>query len=111
MARRLWICRSLYRNPASMIAFTYRSARSGSLVAGLGIAIAVEMVVLHLWLVARHPVLAWALTLTSLATLVWLAADYHALGRGAVRLDDDALDLRVGRRFVLRLTRTAVLDA
>jgi len=45
-----------------MMEFTYRSARSGSLVVGLGLAIAVETVVVHLWLGAKHPVLAWALT-------------------------------------------------
>lgn len=94
-----------------MVEFTYRSARSGSLVGGLGLVIAIETAALHLWLAARHPVLAWTLTAGSLATLAWLAADYHALGRGAVRLDDDTLDLRVGRRLSLRLPRTAVLAA
>lgn len=91
--------------------FTYRSARSGSLLAGLGLALLVETVVLHLWLVGRHPVLAWTLTALSAATLLWLAADYRALGRGAVRVSDDALDLRVGRRFAARLPRSDVASA
>jgi hypothetical protein len=90
-------------------AFTYRSARSGSVVGGLGLVIAIETVALHLWLAARHPVAAWALTAGSLATLGWLAADYRALGRGAVLLDGDTVDLRVGRRAAVRLPRTAVL--
>ena len=51
--------------------FTYRSARSGSLLAGLGLALLIETVVLHLWLVERHPVLAWILTGVSVATLLW----------------------------------------
>jgi hypothetical protein len=93
-----------------MVAFTYRSARSGSLVGGLGLAIAVETVALHLWLAARHPIAAWALTVGSVAALVWLAADYRALGRGAVRLDAKTLDLRIGRRFALRLPRSAVVE-
>lgn len=88
--------------------FTYRSARSGSLVAGLGLAIAVETVALHLWLGARHPLLAWTLTAASLGTLAWLAADYQALGRGAVRLDGDVLDLRVGRRATLQVPRAGL---
>jgi hypothetical protein len=91
--------------------FTYRSARSGSLVAGLGLAIAVEMVALHLWLAARHPVFAWLLTASSLAALLWLVADYRALGRGAVRLDDHALELSVGWRFALRLAPDDVATA
>jgi hypothetical protein len=93
-----------------MVAFTYRSARSGSLVGGLGLAIAVETVALHLWLAARHPIAAWALTAGSVAALAWLAADYRALGRGAVRLDGDSLDLRIGRRLALRLPRAAVAE-
>jgi hypothetical protein len=83
--------------------FTYRSARSGSLVIGLGLAIVVETIVLHLVLSARHPWLAWALSVASVATLAWHAADYRALGGGAVRLDGDTLDLSVGRRVALRL--------
>ena len=92
-----------------MVEFTYRSARSGSLVAGLGLVVAIETVVLHLWLAARHPWAAWALTVASVGTIAWLAADYRALGSGAVRLDGESIDLRVGRRFALGLPRTALL--
>jgi len=91
--------------------FTYRSSRSGGLLAGLGLALGVETVALHLWLVGRHPVLAWMLTATSLATIAWLVIDYRAVGRGAVRLTDDALELRVGRRFAARLSRSDIETA
>ena len=84
-------------------AFTYRGARSGSLMAGLVLAILVETVALHAWLGARHPWVAWGLTLSSLAAVAWLAADYRAMGRGAVRVGRDALELRVGRRLALTL--------
>lgn len=93
-----------------MMRFTYRSARSGSLVAGLGLAIVVETMVVHLVLVARHPLIAWALTASSVAALAWLAADYRALGRGTVGVDGDVLELQVGRRVDLRLPRTTVQD-
>jgi hypothetical protein len=83
--------------------FTCRSARSGSLVVGLGLAILVETLVMHLWLGPEHPVLAWGLTAASVWALGWLAADYHALGRGTIRVDVDALDLRVGRRAAVRV--------
>jgi hypothetical protein len=88
--------------------FTYRSARSGGLVFGLGLALLVETVALHLWLVDRHAVIAWTLSIASLATLLWLAADYRAAGRGAVRLSDHALDLRIGYRFAARIARSNV---
>jgi len=88
--------------------FTYRSARSGSLVAGLGLALLVETAVLHLWLAARHPALAWVLTVASLGTLVWLATDYRAMGTGVIRLDDHSLALVVGRRFNMLVARENV---
>lgn len=91
--------------------FTYRSARSGSLLLGLGLAVLVETVALHLWLAPRHPVLAWLATASSLAALLWLAADYRALGRGAVRLGPDVLELHIGRRYALRLSRAEVAAA
>ena len=88
--------------------FTYKSARSGSLVVGLGLAILIETVVIHLWLGRYHPVLAWSLTATSVLTIAWLAADYQALGRGMLRIDVDSLDLRVGRRSAVRVPLSAV---
>lgn len=88
--------------------FTYRSARSGSLVAGLALAIAIETIVLHLWLMPRHPVIAWTLTVSSIGALVWLAGDYHALGRGAVRVTSQTIDLRIGRRFAVQLPTAAI---
>jgi hypothetical protein len=77
--------------------FTYQSARSGSLVVGLGLVILIETVVVHLWLGRDHPLLAWSLTATS-----------AALGRGSLRIDGEALDLRVGRRCAVRVPLSAV---
>jgi hypothetical protein len=91
-----------------MNGFTYQSARSGSLVVGLGLAILIETFVLHLWLGRAHPLLAWSLTATSVSAIAWLAADYRALGRGTVRIGVDALDLRVGRRAAVRVPLSAV---
>jgi hypothetical protein len=88
--------------------FTYRSARSGSLVVGFGLATAVEIAVMDVLLHARHPLFAWTLTLASVWTIWWLAADYRAQGRGAIRIDRGALDLRVGRRAAVRIPLTLV---
>src|SRR5574340_1225725 len=83
---------------APVIEFTYRSARSGSLVVGLGLAIAIETAVVHLVLRTSHPIVAWTLTAASVTSICWLAADYYALGRGSIRIDSDAVNVRVGRR-------------
>lgn len=91
-----------------MRTFSYSSARSGSLLAGIGLALVVETVALHLWLHVRHPFIAWGLTLASVGTLVWLVADYVAMGRGVVTVDDDALHCVIGRRFNVTVGRDAV---
>ncbi len=88
--------------------FSYRSARSGSLLAGLVLAILVETVVLHLWLVDRFPLVAWVLTVTSLGSLGWLVADHRAMGRGAVRLTRETVAIAIGRRFTITLPRTDI---
>ena len=77
--------------------FTYRSARSGGLVLGLGMAIVVETIALHALFMRSHPWVAWALTLTSAYALWWIVADYRAMGTGAIAMGE-MVELEVGRR-------------
>jgi hypothetical protein len=91
--------------------FTYRGARSGAVTAGFALAIVVETIALHLWLVARHPALAWALTLLSVAALLWLPLQYRAMGRGAVVLGPAELDVRIGSRVRVQVPLAAIAGA
>ena len=91
--------------------FTYRTARSGALSAGLALAVGVEALVLHLWLASRHPGWAWTLTALSIVTLVYLAAEYRAWGRGAIRVTADALEVAVRHRAAAVVPRSAVSGA
>jgi len=80
--------------------FSYRSARSGSFLIGIGAVLVIESAALHLVFVSRHhPVLAVSLTTLSVLTIIWFVRDYLALGRQVVQLDDETLRLKVGRRF------------
>ena len=88
-----------------MTTFTCRTARSAAIPIGIGIVLTVESVVLHLWLVSRHPAIASALTLSSLVTLAWLAADWRAMGHAGVDVGEGALSVRIGRRFVADVPR------
>lgn len=88
--------------------FTYRSARSGGLLAGIILVLVSEGIGIHLWVNSRKPWLAWLLTATTLSAIAWLASDYRALGRGAVTVDDDQVYLDIGRRFSLKLPRTFI---
>jgi hypothetical protein len=89
-------------------AFTYRSARSGALVAGIGAVIVIETAALHLLLRVHHPLAAWLLTVTSVSALVWIVSDYVALGRSALLLERDDVHLRIGRRYDVRLPRARI---
>lgn len=96
-----------------MTSFTYRSARSGALLSGLALALAIsiETLVLHLWLGPHHPVLAWTLTLGGLGMLAGLIADYRSLGRGALCLTDGALEVAMGWRGAAVVPRDSVAAA
>ncbi|HKW46951.1 MAG TPA: hypothetical protein VJN70_05880 [Gemmatimonadaceae bacterium] len=69
------------------IAFSYRTARSPAIASAIGAVVAIESIAVHFAVAARHPRVAWALTLTMIAALVWLVRDYRALGSGFIRLE------------------------
>ncbi len=88
-----------------MAEFTYRNARSGSLVGGIIGAIAIETVVVHLLLYNHSRITAWLLTILSVWAIIWLARDYRALGVGALSVGDQNVNLVVGHRYSLRVRR------
>jgi hypothetical protein len=89
--------------PAPVERFTSESARSASLLAGIILAVVVESVAVHLLLRARHPGVAWTLTTLAAYSIVWLVAEHRAIGRLPIELGDDALLLRLGRRYMARV--------
>jgi hypothetical protein len=96
---------------ADDLTFSYRNARSTAIMSAIAAVVVIESIAVHFAVAARHPHIAWALTLTSVAALVWLVRDYRALGSGAVRLENDTLHLRVGRRFDITLPLARITSA
>ena len=91
-------------------AFTYPSARSAALTAGLALAVAVETLVVHLWLASRHPRPAWTLTTLGVVTLLYLAAEYPSWRpsrRASRRSSSASRSTRTGRSGGARRTRCA----
>ena len=86
------------------------AARSGSLHAGLALALVAEALAIHLWLAERHPWLAWASTALTILTLLWLAADYRALGDAHLVVDDEIVAIAVGRRWRGSIPRRSIVD-
>jgi len=93
---------------SSPLAFTYRTARSTTITTAFCAVVAIESVAVHFAVAVRHPLLAWMLSLTSLAAIVWLVRDFRALGTGKVRVGDDALRLGIGRRFDITIPLSSV---
>lgn len=88
--------------------FDCRGARSPALFATLLSVMALETVVLHLWLAANHPAVAWVLSVTSIVTMAWLVGDYRALQYARVRVGDDRLDLAIGWRVAASIPREQI---
>ena len=88
-----------------MADFTYRNARSGSFTGGIIGVIVIETVVVHLLLYNHSRIAAWLLTILSVWAIIWLARDYYALGVGALRVDEQNVDLVIGHRYSLRVPR------
>ena len=58
--------------------FPLQGGVSASLLVGIGLALVVEGVGLHVWIAPRSEFWAWTITALNLATLVWLWRDYQA---------------------------------
>ncbi|HUO52076.1 MAG TPA: hypothetical protein VMT93_06140 [Gemmatimonadaceae bacterium] len=78
--------------------FTVAGMRSGAVLAGVSIAVAVEMLALDLLLHPHHAAASWVLIALSAATLAWLFADYRALAERPIVLAEGVLHLAIGRR-------------
>ncbi len=85
-----------------------RTARSGGFIGVIAAAVLIETSVLHVVLVARHPALAWTLTLSSLWALGWIILDHRALGRTTIRVTSVQIEGEVGRRLVFSAPRSAI---
>jgi hypothetical protein len=94
-----------------MPSFSCKTARSGSLLAGILVAIGLETIALHLWLMTRHPIVAWALTASSASIILWLCGDYRALGRSAVEVTATEVALTVGWRATARFPLSSIAHA
>jgi len=80
---------------------------NGSLLVGIAMALAVETVMLHLFVVSRWgPLAAWVLTGTSLYSLLWLTGEFRARVLRPPYVTDDALVIRNGMRASVVVPRT-----
>lgn len=79
--------------------------------ATLATLVVLETAGVHLLLLRYSLLLALAVSLISLSALIWLIADYLALGRLTSLITDESLVLRVGRRATATIPRKLLATA
>lgn len=92
-------------------AFPLQGGASASLLVGIGLALVVEGVALHVWIAARHPGWAWAITALNAGTLVWLWRDYQARAQATLTLGDRDVVITVGNQLRCQLSRSGIARA
>ena len=78
---------------------------------GLGLVVAIEGVVLHLWVASRSQPWAWAITALNVATLVWLWAEYKSGATARLVLTGDDVTIDAGSRLRCRFGREQITGA
>jgi len=71
----------------------------------------IESTVIHLWVSATHPVLAWILTVSSVLTLVWFWRDDARYRAGSVLVSESHITLALGARWCGDIPRVRVQSA
>jgi len=95
----------------SAASFTSSSARSAGVTGILVALVVIETGALHLLLMHVLPIAAFALSVSNLGLVLWLVADYRALGRETVRVDDAAVTLSLGLRVRARIPKASISRA
>ena len=81
---------------------------SGSFAVGLGLVLAIEGAVLHLWLAERSQGWAWTITAVNLATLVWLWREYASARQATLDVAGDEVRIDAGSRLRCRFPTSAI---
>lgn len=88
--------------------FPLQGGVSASLLVGIGLALVVEGVGLHLWIAPRSRFWAWMITALNAATLVWLWRDYQARSRADLTLGENEVVVALGNQLRCRFPRSGI---
>lgn len=92
-------------------AFALEGGPSGAFAVGLGLVIAIEGVVLHLWIASRSQAWAWTIAAVNALTLVWLWKEYKAGRRSRLIVTATGIEIDAGSRLRCRFPRSLVASA
>ena len=82
---------------------SHRESGWSAALVGLVLLLLVEGFPVHVMAARAHPMLAWLLTAATLYSLLWLFGDFHGLRLRPMRFTEDALWVRLGLRWNVRV--------
>jgi hypothetical protein len=91
--------------------FALAGGLSASFAVGLGLVVAIEGAVLHLWVASRSQAWAWAITALNIITLAWLWREYKAGTRARLVLSETDVEIDAGSRLRCRFPRSLIASA
>lgn len=95
--------------PTKHVAFSYHKKNGyGTVLAGILVAMLIEMIAFHALIWTWKPGLAWIVTALSLYTVLWLLGDWRAVLLRPILIDNDTLMVRIGLRWTARVPFAAI---
>ena len=79
--------------------FTLEGGLSASLTLAIGLVVAIEGAVIHLWVASRSQAWAWAIAAVNVATLLWLWRDHKAASSARLLVTDVGAEILIGNRI------------
>ncbi|HMB92866.1 MAG TPA: hypothetical protein VKP65_18595, partial [Rhodothermales bacterium] len=81
----------------------HRRSGYGPVVTAILVAMGIELIALHLLLHLWSPAAAWIMTTLSVYGIVWIVGDLQAVRHRPIRIEEDALLVRIGLRWTVRV--------
>ena len=91
--------------------FSLLGGLPASFAVGLALVVAIEGVVLHLWIASRSQAWAWAIAVLNVATIVWLWREYKSGAKARLVVSGDAVEIDAGSRLRCHFPRSLVASA
>ena len=96
-------------DPAKHFAFSYhKKVGYAPLLAGILVAMLIEVIAVHALLWMWNPPLAWVMTALGLYGFLWLLGDWRAVLLRPISVEKDALVVRIGLRWTARVPFAAI---
>ena len=96
------------RGRGTATSYSLHGGLSASFAMGLGLVVAIEGIVLHLWIASRSQPWAWAIAVLNIATIAWLWREYRSGASAHMLVDAEEIEIDAGSRLRCRFSRLLI---